>query len=977
MSLKIHTFTNEIDRERAFSFGAIILCIMIIATGLTGLLYKKNQKFEEDRLVGTIGTILGESISRMSFSGKYHSRLLIEELKTKAPELAYISVEDSDGVIVAHSDKTKNDTSLQDIDLAASRRIIENGIPIAIDKKYDGRAVKEVTLPYKADYGEKETGIVRIGISIDDISRGQKANLYIQLIMILSLTFSSILIMMFLSRYFSKRISESEQALRQSEALARTLMDVPAIAIFMIDRNGICIDTNETLAERLDMPRSEVIGRSIWDLFDSTLKANLKAKLSNIIKDKKALRYEDEGQGIWNDVLIKPLLDIDGEVDRVIVMELDITDRKKAENELIKSTERFSKMAATIPGVLYDYILYPDGTSKFLYLSPRFQEIFGIEVETALNDISSVWSLIHPDDILRFKAEDEYANRHSSEFNSEIRIRIPSGEEKWVHFASKSNHAPPGIPAVWSGVAIDITERKTAEIALEKEKKRIETASKAAKVVLWEWDLTTGKIEWSNYITNMLNGEKAPDSIKSMISLIDPNDRSLVSEKVKKHLKTESVLDTEFRVLKPDGSSIWWQAIGKANSLPDAKAVSASGAMVDISERKLAENEKKRLEEKMLHVQKLESLGVLAGGIAHDFNNILLAILGNAELARMKIQPESPASKHLSEIEKASEKAADLARQMLAYSGRGIFVIQTVDLNKIITDMTGLLEISISKKANLELNLDKNLPPIDADKTQIRQIIMNLVINSSEALGDNNGNISIATGSMKYDTSFFNDSQIVENPREGLYVYLEINDSGCGMNKDTLSKIFDPFFTTKFTGRGLGMAAVSGIVRGHAGAIKIISEPDKGSTTTIFFPASDKKPIPDIEEVKRNKLQPNGKILLVDDEDFVRAVAGEMLNNLGFEVITAEDGFEAVKIFKDSENIKLVILDLTMPNLDGEQTLKEIRSIDPKTKVIISSGYSENEINDRFVSNPPSGFIQKPYRLTALSETIKKIMCSA
>jgi nitrogen-specific signal transduction histidine kinase/CheY-like chemotaxis protein len=397
------------------------------------------------------------------------------------------------------------------------------------------------------------------------------------------------------------------------------------------------------------------------------------------------------------------------------------------------------------------------------------------------------------------------------------------------------------------------------------------------------------------------------------------------------------------------------------------------GVATIVTERKRSEEERSLLEKQLLQAQKLESLGVLAGGIAHDFNNILMAIIGNADLALMRISKESPATENLHRIELAAARAADLAKQMLAYSGKGKFVIADINLNHLLEEMLNMLEVSISKKASLRLNLHQNLPSVEADATQIQQIVMNLVINASEAIGDSNGTISIATGSKYYDRASLKGLWLDEDIQEGLYIFLEISDTGCGMNKNTLSKLFDPFFTTKFTGRGLGMAAVQGIVRGHKGAIRVNSEPDKGSTFTILLPASDRLPKILHVESKLDSWQGSGIVLLVDDEEIICDIGQELLQELGFSAITAHDGREAVEAFKANPDIIFVILDLTMPNMDGEQCFRELQQIKPDVKVIMSSGYNEQEVTQKFVGKGLAGFIQKPYKLSVLREAIQKI----
>ena len=394
----------------------------------------------------------------------------------------------------------------------------------------------------------------------------------------------------------------------------------------------------------------------------------------------------------------------------------------------------------------------------------------------------------------------------------------------------------------------------------------------------------------------------------------------------------------------------------------------------DVSERKQIEAERLEMERRLLHTQKLESLGVLAGGIAHDFNNLLMVILGYADLSLLEVSPVSPVRSKIEEIIKASHRAADLCRQMLAYSGKGNFVIEHMYLNEVIEEMTHMLKTSISKKVLLNLNLEKMVPPIEGDPAQIRQVIMNLVINASEAIGDKSGAVTISTGAKYCDTAYFQETFHADSLSAGQYVSVEVSDTGCGMDKETQSRIFEPFFTTKFTGRGLGMSAVMGIMQGHRGALKVYSEPGKGTTFRLLFPASaeagaaltEEGPAPDSE------WRGSGTVLLVDDEETVLAVGRSMLETLGFSVITAWDGREAVTTYRlRGQEIAFVVMDLTMPHMGGEEAFRELRRIDPSVKVFISSGYSEWEVSARFAGKSLAGFIQKPYQMNELRNVLK------
>jgi two-component system cell cycle sensor histidine kinase/response regulator CckA len=396
----------------------------------------------------------------------------------------------------------------------------------------------------------------------------------------------------------------------------------------------------------------------------------------------------------------------------------------------------------------------------------------------------------------------------------------------------------------------------------------------------------------------------------------------------------------------------------------------------DVSELVESAQQREAFEQQMQQMQKLESLGVLAGGVAHDFNNILMSILGNADLALECLSPVSPVRSHLEDIESSSRRAAELCRQMLAYSGRGRFVVEPVALSEIVQEMQHMLDISISKKAVLKYNFGDELPAVEADVSQLRQIIMNMVLNASEAIGDRSGVICLTTGAMECDKAYLSESYLDESLPEGLYIYIEVADTGCGMDLDTKARVFDPFFTTKFTGRGLGLAAVLGIVRGHHGAIKIYSEPNCGSTFKILLPASEKTSEPHVEPDEAAKeWRGAGTILLADDEETVRAIGGRMIRRLGFEVVVAEDGQEALELFKERpDEFDCVVLDLTMPHMDGEEAFREIRRVRKDARVILSSGYNEQDVVNRFAGKGLAGFIQKPYNIKRLATVMREIM---
>jgi nitrogen-specific signal transduction histidine kinase/CheY-like chemotaxis protein len=400
------------------------------------------------------------------------------------------------------------------------------------------------------------------------------------------------------------------------------------------------------------------------------------------------------------------------------------------------------------------------------------------------------------------------------------------------------------------------------------------------------------------------------------------------------------------------------------------------GTVMDITHQHLAEEERVRMERKLQESQKLESLGVLAGGIAHDFNNLLTGILGNASFARMDIPANSPAQISLEQVEIASQRAAELCKQMLAYSGKGRFVVQQIDLSALVRETGDLLQVSISKNCVLKYALATDLPAIIADATQIRQIIMNLVINASEAIGDKSGVISIATGVIEADRAYLTEAHLSPNIPEGEYVFLEVSDNGIGMSAETRARIFDPFFTTKFTGRGLGLAAVLGIVRGHHGAMKVYSEVGRGTAFKLLLPCAEgpADAAPDLPAAPL-AWRGSGTMLVVDDEDTVRNTTRRMLERIGFEVLMASDGAEALEVFhREGSRIAGVLLDLTMPHLDGNATFTELRRLDPEVRVLLVSGFNEQEAVTRFAGKGLAGFLQKPFKPDTLYSKLQSIL---
>ena len=522
----------------------------------------------------------------------------------------------------------------------------------------------------------------------------------------------------------------------------------------------------------------------------------------------------------------------------------------------------------------------------------------------------------------------------------------------------------------------DISERKEADNALRTSEEKFSRAFKFSPDAIAINRLTDGLyLEVNQGFTNAL-GWTTEEAVGRTTA---PGDLDIWAsnedrEKLMAGIKESGqVVGLEARFKHRNGQIL----IG----LISAKIIEINGAPCllsvtrDITERSRTMEKQKKLELQMLQVQKLESLGVLAGGIAHDFNNILMAVIGHSELAQRRLPTESPAMENLRQINLAASRAADLANQMLAYSGKGKFVVEALNLSQIITEMEHILSVSVSKKALVRYDLADDLLSVEADATQLQQVIMNLVINASDAIGDKSGTIAVSTGMMDCDHAYLQESWLQDSPLPGRYVFVEVADTGCGIAPEKINRIFEPFFSTKFTGRGLGMAAVLGIVRGHNGAIKIYTELNQGSTFKVLIPASTLPIIEQAPRVETAPLQESGFVLLVDDEETVRNIGVEMLSEFGFKTLIAADGKEALKIFKQQhKQIRFVLMDLTMPRMNGEEAFREFRRVDPAVKVIICSGYNEQEVSQKFVGKGLAGFLKKPYLFSDLQEKIQKLL---
>jgi len=662
-------------------------------------------------------------------------------------------------------------------------------------------------------------------------------------------------------------------------------------------------------------------------------------------------------------------------------LEHEVTDRKRAEADLREANE-FTETA--LNSQQDTFFLFEPATGRAIRWNRAFNDVTGYTDEE-IAEMPVPASYYSPEDIERANVFTQGV-LETGIGTIDLELICKDGHKVLTEYNVSVIEGEEGRAKYLISIGRDISERRQSEEALRESEEQFRRFAAASSYGFGMGELS-GQVIYSNAATVRIVEEESEESFtsKSFYQFYTPRDAERLRQEILPIVLEKGQWVGEIPLLSAKGNLVPVEQ--NIFLIRDEKGTPrmVGNIITDITDRKRAEAQRLSLERQVQYAQKLESLGVLAGGIAHDFNNILMTILGNADLAMDGLSSHAPACENIKEIQKASKRAAELARQMLAYSGKGRFVVEPLDLGMLVDEMAHLLEVSISKKVVLKYNFADNLPAINGDATQIRQIIMNLITNASETIGDKNGVVSLSTSAMDCDRAYLDAvneillASLDEPLGEGLYVCLEVADTGCGMDAETIEKIFDPFFTTKFTGRGLGMSAVLGIVRGHHGAIRIYSEPGKGTTFQVLFPASELsaagEAIQEEDTSEAETWRGRGTVLVADDEKSIRATVKQAISRMGFSVLTAADGREAVEIFgAHADEIVCVLLDLTMPHMDGEQAFGELRRIRPDVKVILCSGYNEQDATQQFVGKGLAGFIQKPYDLLALREKLMEVL---
>jgi two-component system, cell cycle sensor histidine kinase and response regulator CckA len=632
-----------------------------------------------------------------------------------------------------------------------------------------------------------------------------------------------------------------------------------------------------------------------------------------------------------------------------------------------------------IPGFLYTCRLAPDGT--FIFDAPPGDLERLLELSPA--DVSGMLSAgrlpVTPDAGPELWAAVRESADRLTGGSRDLRVVTPrSGREVWVRVHGVPRREPDGT-VEWSGLVLDVTDLKSAESRLRdtvgelaRSEARMRAALDGAKMLGWDLDLVANRWETTADLTEFYGVPRGPDYTDPQVALtaIHPDDVPAVLAGRRQAVETGGPMRYEFRgrLPTPDGSPRWFSTSGRVLRDDAGKATRIVAVTTDISERKRAEAERESLNRQLLDAQKWESLGVLAGGVAHDFNNILTVILGSAGLARKGLPPFNPAGGYLDQIEQACRRAADLCRQLLAYAGRGQAAAGKTDLNQLIRSSSALLALPGAKSAAVRFNLADGLPPVVADAAPVRQVLVNLVMNAAEALGDSEGVVTVRTQLVEVGPDPTAGYHL--SPAAGKYVRLTVTDTGPGITPDVRARMFDPFFTTKFAGRGLGLSAVLGIMRAHQGAIRVSTELSRGTTVETLWPVTGVEPTPLAERPHA------GKALVVDDEMYVREVTASTLQELGYEPLLAGDAPTALSLFRDNrETVRVAVLDVVMPGMTGDQLLRELRAIDPALPAVLVSGFTDRRvIKEATGTGVGTEFLQKPFHPEELIAVVRRVL---
>jgi PAS domain S-box-containing protein len=747
---------------------------------------------------------------------------------------------------------------------------------------------------------------------------------------------------------------QKEQALRDSQESFRRLSEAAFEGIIIHDKGKI-LEVNKSFAEIFGYQIPELIGKSVLELTAPECRELvLKNILSGFEKPYEAAGIRKDGTIFLGELCGKSIL-YEGRLVRVTTAR-DISERKRAEQALKQSQQKYEDLVNSIDSILWE----ADAESfQFSFVSKRAESLLGYPLEKWYEP--TFWiDHVYPDDLEWASSFCKQAIKEKRDHKFEYRMIAADGRIVWlkdiVSVISEDN-----LPKYLKGVMIDITERKLAEEALKRAEERLRTVVVNSPIVLFSlnrngvFTLSEGKgLNSLGLRPGEVVGKSVFDLYRDYPQIITAVRKTLQGEVLTEIVYVDGIFfETHFTPLLDR----YQQVVG------------VIGVGIDVTERKLTEEERHKIEEERLKASKLESVGLLAGGIAHDFNNILMGIIGNLSLAKLLVQPQGELFQRLTEIEKASQMAKNLTQQLLTFSRGGAPIVQTTSIGELLKE--SVLFAVRGSNVECKLIIPDNLWQVEIDQGQMNQVINNLIINSLQAM-PKGGSITVQAENVLAGVT-----EILPLEQKD-FVKISIKDQGVGITKENLEKIFDPYFTTKQEGSGLGLATSYSIIKKHDGYITVQSEIGCGTIFYIFLPASHKKPQKRVA-IQERFSSGKGKILVMDDKPIIRELVGEMLSRLGYKVDSAKDGSEAIDLYRRAKELgepyDAVVLDLTVPGgMGGKETINGLKEIDPDVKAIVSSGYSNDPIMADFKQYGFSGVVAKPYRIDELKRILNRLI---
>ncbi|GFO58739.1 hypothetical protein GMST_10640 [Geomonas silvestris] len=773
-----------------------------------------------------------------------------------------------------------------------------------------------------------------------------------------------------------RQVRAKTQELDEQGSLMRSIINGTTDAVFIKNVEGRYIVVNDEVVRLFDRPRGEILGHDDTSFFLEEEAQQLRNNDLEFMQGHRVAttveRITTLGRSRVYLATKGPVYDKNGKVSGVFGISRDITDLKQAEQEVHRYSQLLKRTGelALVGGWELDL------TTGSLYWSEMLRRIHDLEPEEPVTPERSL-AFCAPEGRGAVEAAAYQLVATGVPFDLEIPIVTAKGRRIWGRVQGEAEWADGRIVKLF-GSTQDITERKRMEEQLRQSNEQLRFVLDGSQLGFWDWNMETGEVARNERWAEMLGYtlDEVQFTVDQWTTLIHPEDEIRAWSMLDAHLAgSVPRYEVEYRMLAKDGSYKW--ILDRARIVKradDGTPLRMSGTHTDITERKRAEEEKRTREQQMQHAQRLESLGVLTGGIAHDFNNILAIIIGHCSLARLG---SHSTERSIAEIERAAERAAELCRQMLAYAGKSQFVCEEVDFAALLRDMVQMLTQTISRKIVISQHLAPGLPIVHGDPSQLRQIAMNLLINASEAIGSEQGEIRVRLDRVAVDEALGGQDHLGRAIPPGAYLCLEVADTGCGMDEETKIRLFEPFYTTKFTGRGLGMSAVLGIIASHQGALQLESEQGRGTRFRVFLPVQ--AALGCSEKGAGGGCaapwQGSGAVLLVEDELQVRLIAKALLERLGFLVLEAENGKAALELYRRrAQEIRLVLSDLGMPEMDGEDLVFELKKLGARVPVLIASGFGDAEVATRLAPGDIAGMISKPYNSDQLQAALKRAL---